>query len=120
MKRFGLIGFPLKNNFSVEYFTQKFYDSGSLDYSYENFPLEHISDLPDFLKKNKDLYGLNVTIPHKITVMSYLDELDTAAEAVGAVNCIRILRDEQLNIKKTIGYNTDVTGFEQSLKPLLH
>jgi shikimate dehydrogenase len=56
---------------------------------------------------------LNVTIPYKESIIPFLDEMDGIAEDVGAVNCISI-RDG-----KTKGYNTDVTGFELSLIPLL-
>ena len=57
---------------------------------YEIFPLEHIKDLPAMLKANPDLCGLNVTIPHKINVLKYLDWVDPDAKGAGAVNCIRI------------------------------
>ncbi len=120
MKNFGLIGFPLKNSFSINYFTEKFEQLNLENYTYKNFSIEHIDDFPLFLKKNKDLYGLNVTIPHKIVVMKYLDELDESAKVVGAVNCIKIIRDSEEDVHKLIGYNTDIFGFEASLKPLLH
>ncbi len=54
--------------------------------------------------------GFNVTIPHKINIMEYLDELDPLAETIGAVNTIRVTDG------KTKGYNTDGEGFNQSLK----
>lgn len=54
--------------------------------------------------------GFNVTIPHKIHIMNYLDELDPLAATIGAVNTICIKDD------KTIGYNTDGQGFIQSLE----
>jgi len=53
--------------------------------------------------------GFNVTIPHKVSVMAYLDRLDESAEAAGAVNTV-------LNDRGTlIGYNTDGDGLVQSL-----
>jgi shikimate dehydrogenase len=54
-----------------------------------------------------------VTIPYKETVIDYLNELDPVAEKVGAVNCIKI---SGTSLK---GYNTDVYGFQQSIKPFL-
>ena len=57
--------------------------------------------------------GLNVTIPYKETVISFLDELDETAAAVGAVNTIAFSNG------KTTGFNTDCYGFEMSLKPFL-
>lgn len=54
--------------------------------------------------------GVNVTIPHKVEVMSYLDEIDEAARVIGAVNTI-------VNEGgKLIGYNTDGIGYIRSLK----
>ncbi|MBV6440703.1 MAG: shikimate dehydrogenase [Haliscomenobacteraceae bacterium CHB4] len=110
MRLFGLIGFPLGHSFSQKYFSEKFAREGIADARYELFPLENIADLPALLAQHPDLCGLNVTIPHKETVIPFLHELDETARAVGAVNCIKI-ENQQLK-----GYNTDVTGFEKSLK----
>src|SRR5690606_24335818 len=54
--------------------------------------------------------GVNVTVPHKIQVMNYLDEIDPAAAAIGAVNTV-VREDDRL-----IGYNTDGIGYLRSLK----
>lgn len=54
--------------------------------------------------------GVNVTIPHKIDIMQYMDELDETAEAIGAVNTV-VNRDGKLT-----GYNTDGIGYVRSLK----
>jgi shikimate dehydrogenase len=59
--------------------------------------------------RSGELQGANVTIPHKQAVMPYLDDVDPAARAVGAVNTI-VRRDDRL-----IGYNTDTLGFKQAL-----
>lgn len=69
------------------------------------------------LLANPDLVGFNVTIPYKEQVISYLDELDKDAAAIGAVNVIKIVR--QKGKTKLIGYNSDVIGFTQSIDPLL-
>ena len=69
------------------------------------------------LLANPDLTGLNVTIPYKEQVISYLDELDKDAAAIGAVNVIKIVR--QKGKTRLIGYNSDVIGFTQSIEPLL-
>jgi shikimate dehydrogenase len=114
MKVFGLIGYPLTHSFSKKYFTEKFAILGLVDHTYELFPLENITDLPQLIANNPNLVGLNVTIPYKESVIPYLNSLDDTAKAVGAVNTIAI-RDGNLT-----GYNTDVIGFSQSLKPLLH
>ena len=109
---YGIIGYPLSHSFSPGYFAEKFAREG-IDATYTAYPLQHISDLPSLLKIHPHLRGLNVTIPHKEAVIPYLDELDADAAAVGAVNCIDIRNDRRK------GYNTDIIGFEKSLKPLL-
>jgi len=117
MKTYGLIGYPLSHSFSKKYFTEKFLNEGIADHQYELFPIEDIKALPNLLSENPTLNGLNVTIPHKVNVLCYLNELDEAAEKIGAVNCIAIKDFEGENYLK--GYNTDAYGFEESLKPLL-
>lgn len=109
---FGLIGYPLSHSFSPEYFGKKFAREG-IGAVYQAFPLESITHFQKLITDHKSLHGLNVTIPYKQAIIPYLDKLDGAAEAVGAVNCIDI-RDG-----KAKGYNTDITGFQRSLEPLL-
>ena len=113
MRTFGLIGFPLTHSFSVKYFAEKFSREGIADCVYENFPMESIEELSTLLK-HQELAGLNVTIPYKESVIEYLDELDPAADAIGAVNCIKFTNG------KLTGYNTDVFGFRESLKRYLN
>lgn len=107
---FGLIGYPLGHSFSKKYFGEKFATEGIADASYELFPLEKIDLLPQLLRDNPQLRGLNVTIPYKEQVIPFLDDLDPAAAKIGAVNVIDI-QDGKLT-----GYNTDAFGFMQSLK----
>jgi len=117
MKTYGLIGYPLSHSFSKKYFTEKFHNEGITDHQYELFPIADIKSLPDLLSENPSLFGLNVTIPHKVNVLCYLNEVDEAVEKIGAVNCISIRSFEGESYLK--GYNTDAYGFEESLKPLL-
>jgi shikimate dehydrogenase len=117
MKQYGLIGYPLSHSFSKKYFTEKFKKENISDCEYNLYPIENIDQLPQLIADNPTLYGLNVTIPYKESVIPFLDELDETAKAVGAVNCVKILRDE--NNHRLIGYNTDVFGFRQSIKPFL-
>jgi shikimate dehydrogenase len=129
MKKFGLIGYPLSHSFSEKYFTKKFEKEDLKDHSYKLFPLPNLSDLPELLASEPDLCGLNVTIPHKIGVMYYLDKVDAAAKEIDAVNCIKIVNHKPIesffngdlpSMKVRLeGYNTDAYGFEKSLKPLL-
>lgn len=117
MRTFGLIGYPLSHSFSKKYFTDKFEKEGISGNQYELFPIASIETLPELLQNNVSLEGLNVTIPHKVAVLPFLDEMDAAAAFIGAVNCISI---QQRNGRPFLkGYNTDAFGFEESLKPLL-
>lgn len=117
MRQFGLIGYPLSHSFSVGFFATKFANENIHNAVYQNFPLEYIEQLPELLKSNPNLVGINVTIPYKQKVMPFLTELDETAMNVGAVNTIKISREN--NSIQLIGYNTDVYGFEQSIKPHL-
>jgi shikimate dehydrogenase len=129
MKKYGLIGYPLTHSFSKKYFSEKFANEDYEEHEYELYPLQNLSDLPNLINDTPDLLGLNVTIPHKIGVMFYLDKIDPAAKAIDAVNCIKIVnhqpveaffRGELSSMKVRLeGYNTDAFAFEESLKPLL-
>ncbi|MFD0940530.1 shikimate dehydrogenase family protein [Pedobacter boryungensis] len=117
MRTFGLIGFPLSHSFSKKFFSEKFENEKIADCSYELFPIENTNDIQDLIAANPSLCGLNVTIPHKVNVIPFLNEIDDAAEEIGAVNCISINQnDDKLKLR---GYNTDAYGFSESLKPLL-
>lgn len=129
MKKFGLIGYPLQQSFSKQYFTDKFEELGIQDAIYDLYSLEVLTDFPKVIKNNPGLRGLNVTIPHKIEVMKYLNAVSEEAQGVDAVNCIKITPKHSLSNSSSVeqslenlhleGFNTDVYGFEESLKPLL-
>ncbi len=115
MSLFALVGKDIAYSFSRRYFTQKFADENIANASYVNFDIASLVMLPKQLKQHQDhLKGLNVTIPYKQEIISYLDEMDAAASAIGAVNTIRVLPNGTLK-----GYNTDSIGFRDSLTPLL-
>ncbi len=118
MKKYGLIGNPLSHSFSKKYFTQKFEDKEIVDSIYDLYPLTKVEDLQLLIDNERDLVGLNVTIPFKEKVIPLLDELDPIAKEIGAVNTILINRNgaDQPILK---GYNTDAIGFRDSLKPFL-
>lgn len=117
-KLLGLIGYPLGHSFSAGYFKEKFSKENISGFEYKNFEINDISLLTQVIQNNPDLVGLNVTIPYKESVIPLLDKLDESASNVGAVNTIKIDRHEG-EIKLT-GYNTDIYGFKESLKPLLN
>ena len=100
MDKYGLIGYPLGHSFSIGYFNEKFQNE-CIDATYENFELK----------------GLNVTIPYKEKVISYLDSISPEARAIGAVNVIKV--NHKGNKTELKGYNSDVIGFTQSIEPLL-
>src|SRR4051812_15448056 len=100
MRTFGLIGNPLSHSFSEKYFSEKFKKEKITDSEYRLFPLQDISDISSVLKNNSGLRGLNVTIPYKESVISFLDELNETAEAVGAVNCVKISRKPGVESQK--------------------
>lgn len=116
MKLFGLIGYPLGHSFSEKFFTEKF-QKENIHACYKLFPIENIQLFHQILEKNPTIEGLNVTIPYKEQIVPYLDELDKTAAEIGAVNVIKIKKD--VNQVKLIGYNSDIIGFEQSIRPLL-
>jgi len=113
MKKFGLVGYPLSHSFSKGYFSEKFEKEKINDCIYDNYEIEHADELVDILK-DKEIKGLNVTIPHKEAVMKHLDSLHSAAERIGAVNVINVEKDGTVK-----GYNSDYFGFLESLKQLL-
>ena len=108
MNRYGLIGFPLSHSFSEQYFAKKFLLEGITDAVYQNFPIQNITELVQVLE-TPNLKGLNVTIPYKEKVLSYLTAANEIVTAIGACNCIRIAN------RNLFGYNTDAIGFEKSL-----
>lgn len=116
MDKYGLIGYPLGHSFSKNYFNEKFQNE-LIDAEYINFEIKKIESLPEILASNPELKGLNVTIPYKEKVISFLDSVSQEARAIGAVNVIKVMRDGNKTMLK--GYNSDVIGFTKSIEPLL-
>ena len=116
MDTYGLIGYPLGHSFSRGYFTD-FFAQHRIDAEYRNFELPQISQLTSILKSEPSLQGFNVTIPYKQKVFPYLSELDEAAQAIGAVNVVKVMhRNGDIYLK---GYNTDYIGFTDAIRPFL-
>ena len=116
MDKYGLIGYPLGHSFSISYFNEKFKNE-NIDAEYINFEIPTIDSLPEVLASNPELKGLNVTIPYKEKVISFLDSVSPEARAIGAVNVISVRHKG--NETKLKGYNSDVIGFTKSIEPLL-
>ena len=116
MDKYGLIGYPLGHSFSVGYFNEKF-SNEHINAKYINFEIPSIEDFAEVIESNPELRGLNVTIPYKEQVITYHDSLSPEANAIGAVNVIRITRKgDKTHLK---GFNSDVIGFTRSIEPLL-
>lgn len=109
MKQFGLVGHPLGHSFSKAYFTEKFEREG-LDCEYLNFDIDDLSSIRNIITEHPDLKGLNVTVPYKEAFISHLDELDSVANEIKAVNTVKVLPDGRLK-----GFNTDIIGLEKTL-----
>jgi shikimate dehydrogenase len=116
MDKYGLIGYPLGHSFSISYFNEKF-ENENIDAQYINFEIPTIEALPEVLASNPELKGLNVTIPYKEKVISFLDSVSPEARAIGAVNVIRVTHKGNDIILK--GFNSDVIGFTKSIEPML-
>lgn len=116
MREFGLLGFPLGHSFSKKYFSDKF-EKLKIDATYLNFEFESANDILSIIATHPNLEGFNVTIPHKQAIIPLLNKVTPEAEQIGAVNCVKIERNETgLNL---IGHNTDVIGFEGALRNFL-
>ena len=110
MLKLAIIGYPLGHSLSPVMHNAALQELG-IEGSYVALetPPEKLVEKINFLK-DEDFSGFNVTIPHKVEVMQYLDNIDNFAKVIGAVNTVII--DEN---KKLYGYNTDVYGFVQAI-----
>lgn len=118
MKKYALIGFPLSHSFSAAFFTEKF-SQEQIAATYVNHEIESLTEVPQWITSEKDLCGFNITIPHKQNILSLLDSLSDEAAEIGAVNVVRIQRNSEGVLLRLEGFNTDVIGFRESLRPLL-
>lgn len=109
-KEYGIIGYPLGHTLSPTLHNWGFGGLG-IEARYDAYPLEP-EKLPDFMQQVRQipLSGLSVTIPHKQSVMPYLDRISPLAQAVGAVNTLYWDGDD------LCGENTDVLGLMAPLK----
>lgn len=117
MKEYGIIGYPLAQSASPAFFNAKFAKE-CIDAQYIPFEIESIDELPGIIAAHPDLQGFNVTIPHKVAVMQYLEGMSDGAKAINAVNVVKVTHDAD-GKAHLWGYNSDVIGFTNSIKPLL-
>lgn len=112
IKILGLIGYPLEH--SISYILHNFaFKELNIPAVYVNFPIpmEKFQKAVEGLKV-LPIYGLNVTIPYKESIMPYLDEISPLAKKVKAVNTIKVKED------KWYGDNTDIPGFIKTLEEI--
>jgi shikimate dehydrogenase len=104
----GLIGHPVEHSFSPPMHNAAF-EALDMDYAYVAFDVDPLK-LKSAVEgaKSLNVKGFNVTIPHKIDVMKYLDEIDEVAALIGAVNTI--------DFKDMKGYNTDGIGAVKAIE----
>jgi len=112
----GLIGYPVSHSLSPKIQNAALKACG-LEGEYSLFPIkpddkQGLKGLLDHVRSG-EIQGLNVTIPHKQSVIEFMDELSPTAKAIGAVNTIYLRED------KLIGDNTDASGFLADLKNFL-
>ncbi|MBO9129568.1 shikimate dehydrogenase [Bacillus sp. 165] len=109
---YGVIGNPIEHSMSPLIHNDAFVYLGINAY-YHAFRIKE-KDLGDAVKGFKaiGISGFNVTTPHKVEIMQYLDEVDELAKEIGAVNTV-VSRDGKL-----IGYNTDGIGYVRSLQSI--
>ena len=110
MKHFAVIGSPIKHSLSPIMHRWIFERLG-IDAEYQKINVDN-NHLPKIIQKirNGALDGINITIPLKEAVLTFLDEINPRAKSIGAVNCIMISNS------KIIGNNTDWYGFSMALK----
>lgn len=109
MRHYGLLGFPLRHTMSPPIHQRLFELEGVSDFDYtlkEYSPEELSEKISDVLA----LDGFNITIPHKVEIIRYIDELADSAKRYNSVNCV-VKKDGRY-----IGYNTDCDGFLRSIE----
>ncbi|MBE7709897.1 MAG: shikimate dehydrogenase [Cyanobacteria bacterium SIG32] len=108
--KFAVIGFPLGHSLSSVIHTVGFKSMG-LDAIYETLETDP-EDLVSRIKmlKNGNYKGFNVTIPLKLPIAMFIDEVDKSADIAGAINTVVINPDRTMK-----GYNTDVMGFKKAI-----
>lgn len=108
-KQFGLIGYPLGHSMS-QIIHNELFKISNIDADYEMIEVAPENLGKEFEERLKTLNGFNVTIPHKINIIPFLDELSVKADLFGAVNTVEVRED------KISGHNTDCSGFLRALE----
>ena len=110
MSKFGLIGYPLGHSLSAVIHKAGF-DSLGINATYDILETEpeNLVDRVKFLK-HENYDGFNVTIPLKLPISLFVQEVDAYADIAGAVNTVKINADKTFS-----AYNTDAVGFKRAV-----
>ncbi len=114
MLKFAILGYPIGHSISPQIHKAGFESLGiNAEYEILETAPENLVDRIRYLKIN-DYAGVNVTIPLKVKIAMFVDEVDQNADLAGAINTIKINADKTIS-----GYNTDIIGFKSPLPPSL-
>lgn len=109
VKKYGVIGYPIGHTMSP-FIQKELFALRGFEAEYGKYQIEPEKLKEEFSATLKELDGFNITIPHKIAIISCCDEIDTTAAEYGAVNTV-CKRDG-----KFLGFNTDAYGFLKGLE----
>lgn len=109
MKKYAILGYPLGHTLSPQ-IHKKLFSLANIEAEYEilEIPPEKLTESYPLFRQ---LTGFNITIPYKIPIIDFCDELDEKAKRYMTINCIK-------TGEKTTGYNTDVVGFTKSIETM--
>ena len=112
MRRIALVGKNLSSSFSIKFFNEKIKKENIKNIEYINLEINRIDQLHNYIKK-KNIIGLNVTSPYKLSIKKYLNKIDDVSSKIGAINTIKVEGSD------LIGFNTDNLGFMKAYKKQL-
>ena len=109
LKKYKVIGFPIGHSMSP-FIHKELFGLKNIEVEYEKLEIDPANSKSDFEGELKVLDGFNITIPHKVAIIDFLDEIDSVAVEYGAVNTVACRGG------KYYGYNTDAYGFLKGLE----
>lgn len=105
----GLLGYPVDHSLSPDIHNAAFQHLG-LDFVYLAFPVQDLEGAVRGIRALGNLRGFSITIPHKVAILRYVDEVEFTAQQIGSINTL--VKDQG----KLLGYNTDATGALEALR----
>jgi quinate dehydrogenase len=106
-----LFGYPISHSLSP-LLHKTIYDSLSLPWTYEIYETNSMPEIVNIVRSEPKLFASSVTMPHKVAIIPFLDELTDQAKAIGAVNTIFIKNRDGKRLY--CGTNTDCVGIRDS------